>query len=110
MWDARFACSDSNFIRIFLRFSYENLIRSTQIQILVAKFLSSDFSRFSKFYEHNFGLNSFSPLYILDVYTVYEDLGYALLLSGLRVKHIPNSISLYVRSLVPYISDITIMC
>ena len=31
------------------------------------------------------------------------------LLSGLRVEHIPNSISLYVRSLVPYISDITIM-
>ena len=27
------------------------------------------------------------------------------LLSGLRVEHIPNSISLYVRSLVPYISD-----
>ena len=35
---------------------------------------------------------------------------YALLLSELRVEHIPNSISLYARSLVPYISDITIMC
>ena len=31
------------------------------------------------------------------------------LLSGLRVEHIPNSISLYVRSLVPYTSDIIIM-
>ena len=34
----------------------------------------------------------------------------ALLLSGLRVEHISYSISSNVRSLVPYISHITIMC
>ena len=33
-----------------------------------------------------------------------------LLLSGLKVENIPHFIILYVRSLVPYISHITIMC
>ena len=57
-------------------------------------------------------IRSYSRVGLLTVRECVTFCGFCktLLLSRLRVEHIPHSITLYVRSLIPYISHITIMC